>query len=189
MRGSMGRDNFARGLGVLALVWALSGCASAMKDVGLARKTDPEMRSGPGGSPTKPQMLSPFENYRLVLAGNECRFFQIRVPAKWYWKLYVTASNEEYGQEATLNASFDTSEGGWKPLPPLETHKEFAVAESSSQGALGVANDGDDRMLTLRLCQTGAPIKVVMESQVSAYGKALLEPPLNKGLPDRPDDH
>jgi hypothetical protein len=158
-----------------------------MKEMGLAQKSDLERRTGSGGSPNRPETLSPFVTYRLVMAGNECRFFQMRVPSKWYWKLYVTAANEETGVEANLTASFETSDGGWQPLVPLETHKEFPVADASSQAALGVANAGDDRMLTLKLSQNGAPIKVILESQVSAYGHAILEPPLNKNLPERPE--
>jgi hypothetical protein len=155
--------------------------------VGLTRKPDLEMREGSGVPPGRPETLSPFVTYRLVMAGNECRFFQMRVPSKWYWKLYVTASDQEWGAEADLNASFDTSSDGWQPLVPLETHKEFSVSDASSQAALGAANAGDDRMLTLKLCQSGAPIKIILESQVSAYGHALLQPPLSKSLPDRPE--
>jgi hypothetical protein len=159
-----------------------------MKGVGLVKKPDIERREGSGGSPSRPETLNPFSTYRLVLAGDECRFFQMRVPSKWYWKLYVTAANEDQGMESKLTATFQTSEDGWKPLVPLETHKEISVADSSSQAALGVANEGDDRMLTLRLCQNGTPVIVTLESQVSAYGHALLNPPLNKTLPLRPED-
>jgi len=168
-----------------AFLW---GCASAMKGVGLARKPDVERREGPGGPPGRPEILNPFTTYRMVLAGDECRFFQMRVPSKWYWKLYVTAANEDQGLESKLTAAFETSDEGWKPLVPLETHKEFSVSDASSQAALGVANDGDDRMLTLKLCQNGSPVIVTLESQVSVYGHALLQPPLNKTLPPRPED-
>jgi hypothetical protein len=159
-----------------------------MKGVGLVKKPEVERREGSGGPASLPEILNPFTTYRLVLAGDECRFFQMRVPSKWYWKLYVTAANEDKGMESKLTAAFETSEEGWKPLVPLETHKEFPVADASSQAALGVANDGDDRMLTLKLCQNGSPVIVTLESQVSAYGHALLQPPLNKTLPERPED-
>lgn len=181
----MNRPNHLRFAALAALALCLGGCA-AMKTVGLASKTDSEMRSGAGGSAARPEVLNPFNAYRLVMADNECRFFQLRVPSHWCWKLFVTASNEDPGQEATLSASFDTSGGSWNPLVPLESYRDFTVTDASSQGALGVANGGADRVMTLRLCQKGAPVRVVLESRVSAYGEALLEPPLNKQLPERP---
>lgn len=181
----MGREKPILALCLLALVLS-TGCVKTLRSVGLAPKPDLEWRKGPGGDVANPETLSPFKTYRLVMAGDECRFFKVRVPSQWYWKLVVTASAETEGLEAEVTAAFDLQGEGWEPLVPFENHKTFSVAQASSQAAIAVANTGVDRMLTLRLCQKGTPVKVVLSSQVSAFGEVLLAPPVFRERDERP---
>jgi len=116
------------------------------------------------------------------MASRECRYFQVQIQSHWYWKVMLTAATRGEGRSAGLEAELATQGEGWKPVVPYESHKNFLLNADSSQGVIALANDGPERTLVLKLCQEGAPVKVILDSQVSAFGNALLAPPLKKTL-------
>ena len=69
---------------------SLCSCAEISKDVGMDEVPDVEQREGPVGTPDQPFLLDPFQKYDLVLAANECRYFQLKLQGKWYWKVAIT---------------------------------------------------------------------------------------------------
>ena len=176
---------FRRGLALLLVLagpLAFAGCRGTFRQIGLSRKPDIDQRTGPVGTQEKPTTISPFEDINWVLAGDECRWIQIRVPHEWYWLLTVTVVNEDPGREARLEAALDASDGTWKNVPPTEFHKTFNLSEGSNQATVGDANTLGDRYLEVRLCQDGAPARVRLSSEVSPFGSKLFVPPLPKKL-------
>jgi len=170
---------------LLLALWVLPGCG-VFRAMGIASTTDIGKRRGPGGTPEAPFELNPLRSKILVLAAHECRDFQVRLPKDWYWKVTLTASTRGDNSSASLSAELRDEGGGYAPVPPFEKTKSFRLSADSRQGVIALANQGPDRPLVLRLCQDGAPVKVVMESQVSAFGNALMAPPV-KSVATPPD--
>ncbi len=145
---------------------SLSSCAELNKDTGLQKVPDEQLRSGPTGTLLNPAPLDPFKKYNLIMAGDECRYFVMKVPSQWYWKVFLTAVNREDGQEGKLTAGI--AQGGipWVKLPDADFSKVFLLRHEGVQGVLGIANDAQGRQAILELCQEGVPLKVTIESQI-----------------------
>ena len=170
-------------LSVVALF--LSSCAEISKDVGLADEVpDVEQREGPVGTPEQPFPLDPFQKYDLVMAANECRYFQMKLPEKWYWKVAITVVNRQT-DHGRLRARLLPLKPAWSPLANLNTEKTFDLGRESIQGAIGVTNDGLSRVALLQLCQEGPPLRVTLESQI---GTGMGLPPPVPASPDNDEE-
>ncbi len=176
-------------LPLLFVPMILAGCGTFRK-LGLISAPDIDQRRGVTGTEESPLPLNPLTKYKLVMAAGECRWFQVRVPKRWYWKVTLTAVCPDK-RSGRLEASLDISDGGWKPVVPYETRKVFDLAGwsemgvrvgDSRQGVVAAANIGPERPLVLKICQSGAPVQALLEFQVSAFGDVLLAPPLKKSL-------
>ena len=156
-------------------VLALSSlsCAGLARDMGIEDVPDVKLRSGPAGTLENPVPLDPFKTYNLVMAANECRFFQMKVPDHWYWKVYLTAASPRENQKGDLMASIAPLNPPWASLNGTSFAKTFNLNHEGVQAVLGVGNPGEARVAILRLCQDGAPINVTIESQVSATSSLL----------------
>src|SRR6185503_5388581 len=77
----------------LVAILSLCSCAEVARDMGIDDSPDIELRSGPMGSQSNPSPLDPFKRYDLIMAANECRFFAMKVPERWFWKVYLTGAN------------------------------------------------------------------------------------------------
>ena len=166
-------------LSVVAL--SLCSCAGIAKDVGLEEAPDIEQRSGVGGTEANPFPLNPFQKYEMVMAAGECRFFTMEVPSRWYWKVTLTAANQEQARRGSLKAEIAPSNPPWIPLPATSLSKSFDLGREGISAVLAMGNTGPTRMALLRLCQDGAPLHLTLQCQVSATD-ALIAPTNNQGV-------
>jgi len=144
--------------------------------MGLVQVPDLQQREGVTGNQDNPTPLDPFKRYDLVMAANECRFFTMKVPSKWYWKIYLTAANREESRRGSLAAEIAPANPPWIPLPATSFGKHFDLAgREGLQAILAVGNKEEDRLAFFKLCQDGAPLHITIQSEVSAT-HALLGP-------------
>jgi hypothetical protein len=151
----------------------VSSCAEVARDMGIDGLTEVQMRAGLTGTQAHPAALDPFQKYELVMAANECRFFIVKVPAGWYWKVYVTAASRAETIEGRLSASIDQPDPPWAPLPGTSFEKAMVLHHDGDQALLAVGNTVQTRYAVLRLCQEGAPVNVNIESQTSTTTNLL----------------
>ena len=156
-------------------------CAEMARDMGIDDVSDVQLRSGLTGSMSNPAVLDPFKKYDLVMAANECRFFKVKVPASWYWKVYVTAASRRETSEGRLSASINQDQP-WSPLPGTSFDKTMVLHHDGDQALLAVGNAGETRYAILRLCQEGAPVNISIESQTSTTTNLLGPDSDNSGL-------
>ncbi len=154
---------------------SLSSCAELSEQLGLSHRTDLEMRSGPVGTLDNPAYLDPFKKYNFVMSAEDCRYFQMKVPHNWYWKLFLTVDNHSDLRHGSLETAIADVDPPWAALPDSSFHKTFELDQGGVQGVLGVGNPGSDRTALLRMNQSGAPLRIILESRVSATS-ALLGP-------------
>lgn len=138
------------------------------KDMGLQQSTDLEQRMGITGTAENPAVIDPFDRYDLVMAANECRYFEIKVPEKWFWKLFLTAANRDDARHGQLTAQIAPSTPQWDPVQGTSFAKNFDLGREGLQAVLAVGNSGPTRYALLRLCQQGAPLHITLQSQISA---------------------
>src|SRR5579872_4017543 len=119
----------------------LSSCEEVAKDMGLEDVPDLQMRAGLTGTQDNPASLDPFKKYYLVMAANECRYFTMKVPEHWYWKIYLTAANRKTGDRAHLEAEIAQTDPPWAALPATSFKKSLDLNEGGIQVALGVGNE------------------------------------------------
>ncbi len=160
---------------ISVLCMSLVSCAELSEQLGLTHRTDLEMRSGPSGSLDNPTVLDPFKKYNFVMAADDCRYFQMKVPHDWYWKLFMTVDNHSDLSHGALETAIADVVPPWAALPDSSFRKTFELDQGGVQGVLGVGNPGPDRTALLKMCQSGAPLRIILESQVSATS-ALLGP-------------
>ena len=98
------------------LLLGLSSCSEMAKDIGLDHVPDLQQRSGPVGTLDNPAVLDPFKKYDFVMAADECRFFMMKVPEKWYWKIFLTAVNREDDRKGKLATEIIPVNPPWGPL-------------------------------------------------------------------------
>ena len=153
----------------------LSSCAGLARDMGIDHPSDLQQRAGITGAIANPTPLNPFTTYDLVMAGNECRFFTMVVPSKWYWKVYLTVATRDDTRRGELTAAIQQTNPPWGVLPNIGTQKSFDLAREGLQAILGVGNPGEDRVALFQLCQQGAPVHITIASQISAT-RALMGP-------------
>jgi hypothetical protein len=146
----------------------LSSCAEIGRDMGLEDVPDIQLRAGITGTQNNPVVLDPFKKYNLVMAANECRFFTMKVPEHWYWKIYLTVANRKVGQTGHLEAEIAQTDPPWGTLPAVNIKKTFDLDQGGVQAVLGVGNEHATRLALLKLCQDGVPLKIAIESQVSS---------------------
>ena len=156
-----------------AAVLFLSSCAEVAKDMGFDQPSDIEQRTGPAGTENNPVVLDPFRKYNFVMAANECRFFMIKVPEKWYWKAFLTAVSPESSRRGKLSAEIVPTDPPWTSLADCVMGKNFQLDREGVQAVLGVFNRYPKRPAVLRLCQEGAPVHVTINSQVSIVTETL----------------
>lgn len=160
----------------LGLSLGLSSCFGIDRDMGLAHVPDIQQREGITGTQANPTPLDPFKRYDLVMAANECRFFTMKVPSQWYWKIYLTAADHEESRRGSLTAEIAPANPPWGPLPATSFSKNFDLSgREGVQAVLAVGNTQPDRLASFTLCQDGAPIHITIQSEVSAT-HALLGP-------------
>ncbi|HEY5039679.1 MAG TPA: hypothetical protein VIJ93_11455, partial [bacterium] len=109
----------------------------------------------------------------IVMAANECRFFQMKVPERWYWKLTLTVVNREEHGQGRLVAEIIQPNLPWAPLPNTTFSKTFRLNREGVQAVLGVGNSGTDREALLRFCQEGSPLRITLQSQVSSTSQLM----------------
>lgn len=158
--------SFAFGFFIRGCV-GLSSCAGIARDIGLDNPSDLQQREGPTGTLDNPAPLDPFQRYDLVMAANECRFFSMKVPSKWYWKVFLTVANRSDKQRGRLTAAIVQDKPDWEPLPATSFNKNFDLGREGVQVVLAVGNNGPDRQALLQLCQDGAPLHITLQSEVS----------------------
>jgi hypothetical protein len=167
----------------LSVVILFSGsCAEMARDMGIDGATDVQLRSGLTGTLNSPASLDPFKRYDLVMAANETRFFTMKVPAGWYWKVYVTAASRKENDEGRLSAIIAQTDPPWVPLEGTSFDKTMTLKNDGDQALLAVGNAVDTRYAVLRLSQEGAPVYVTIESQVSTTANLLGPNPNNSSL-------
>jgi hypothetical protein len=145
----------------------LVSCGEVARDMGLENVPDIKLRDGLTGTQDNPAVLDPFKTYNLVMAANECRYFQMKVPQNWYWKIYLTAANRKDNEHATLQAEVGPNDPPWAPLPECVFTKTFQLDREGEQAVLGVGNRLEPRVAIFHLCQSGAPLHITIASQVS----------------------
>jgi hypothetical protein len=143
--------------------------------MGIDHPPDIQQRSGITGTIANPTPLNPFISYDLVMAANECRFFTMVVPSKWYWKVYLTVATRDDTRRGELTAAIQQTNPPWGVLPNIGIAKDFDLAREGLQAILGVGNPGEDRVALFQLCQEGAPVHITISSQISAT-RALMGP-------------
>jgi len=148
-------------------LFGLSSCAEVAKDMGFDVPSDIEQRTGPAGTQNDPAVLDPFQKYNFVMAANECRFFMMKVPEKWYWKVFLTADNRDPRRKGHLSAEIISTNPPWAPLPDSVLNKNFDLDREGVQAVLGIGNNYPKRIAVLKLCQDGAPVHITIASQVS----------------------
>lgn len=151
----------------------VSSCAEVARDMGIDGLSDVQLRAGLTGTEAHPAALDPFQKYELVMAANECRFFIVKVPAGWYWKVYVTAASRAETIEGRLTASINQQNPPWDSLPGTSFEKAMVLHHDGDQALLAVGNSVQTRYAVLRLCQEGAPVNVNIESQTSTTTNLL----------------
>jgi hypothetical protein len=151
----------------------LGSCAQVARDMGLEEVADIDQRAGVTGTQARPAVLDPFKKYNLVMAANECRFFQMKVPSRWYWKIYLTVVNREENRSGRLVAEIAPSDPAWSSLPDSRFGKTFVLEREGVQAVLGVGNSGPTRVAYFKLCQEGPPLHIAIESQVSSNAELL----------------
>ena len=149
---------------VLFLSMLLSGCGVMVK-LGLKSPPDLQQRRGSVGTAVVPFRLNPFEKVNLVLAGDECRTYCVRVPAGWYVKFIVTVVNRKDGRQAYLKAMFKVDDPTWAEMSPYPAKKQFFLNEGSNQAVVAVANQGSVRDVPFELCQEGPPLDVILQPE------------------------
>jgi hypothetical protein len=159
--------------GLFFLLFFLGSCAELPQDIGLARAQDIDQRKGLTGTLQHPGILDPFQKYQLVMAANECRYFKVKVPQRWFWKAYLTVVNRDEKERGRLTAEIGPSPPPWSPVSGTVFGKIFDLGHESVQAVLGVGNRLPDRMAILKLCQEGPPLRITIESQVSSTGKLM----------------
>jgi hypothetical protein len=169
---------------LLFLSLGLTSCRTLGTDLGFVHLTDIQQREGPTGTLAQPAPLDPFKSYDLVMAANECRYFQMNLPQGWYWKLFVTAVNRSKDTSGVLKAGLLPSTPAWAAVPLCLSQKEFDLKTEGEEEVLGVANQGPTRPAVLELCQEGSPIRVTLKSEVSPINGELMNP-LGMKLPLR----
>ena len=169
---------------LLMLSLGLTSCRTLGTDLGLVHLTDLQQREGPTGTLAQPAALDPFKSYDLVMAANECRYFQMNLPQGWYWKLFVTAVNRSKDTSGVLKAGVLPSTPAWEAVPLCVSQKEFDLKTEGEEEVLGVSNKGPARPAVLELCQEGSPIRVTLKSEVSPVSGELMSP-LGMKLPIR----
>ena len=160
----------------LSLFFLLSfcSCAEVARDMGLEEVPDIQLRAGLSGTEDHPATLDPFKKYNLVMAANECRFFHMKVPEHWYWKVYLTVANRKQAQRGTLKAEISQTTPPWGALPNTDFKKDFELDRGEGlQAVLGIGNNSPTRTALLHLCQSGAPLYITIESEVSTNGQLL----------------
>ena len=150
------------------VILGLSSCAEMAKDMGLDEEPDIQQRAGLTGTMANPAVLDPFKKYNLVMAANECRYFTMKVPEHWYWKIYLTVANRKVGQSGHLEAEIAQTNPPWGALPATSFKKTIELEQGGVQAVLGVGNEQATRPALLKLCQDGVPLKIAIESQVSS---------------------
>ncbi len=163
------------GFCTLGVISGLTSCAGLARDMGIDHPSDLQQRTGITGTIANPTPLNPFITYDLVMAANECRFFTMVVPSKWYWKVYLTVSNRDDTRRGKLTAMIQQTNPPWGVLPNIGLGKQFDLAREGLQAILGVGNPGEDRVALFQLCQEGAPVHIIIASQISAT-RALMGP-------------
>lgn len=164
-------------LGLFLLV--LASCSDISKELGSGQKSDGDLREGISGTQQNPGVLDPFAKYEMVMAGGECRFLVMKIPARWYWKAFITAADRDETQKGHLTAEIAQVNPPWAPLPGTLFKKDFNLNRGEGdQAVLSAGNAGPDRLALLKLCQDGASLKVTLQSEISATG-ALLGPDVN----------
>jgi hypothetical protein len=166
---------------VILVILILTSCAEMARDMGIDDVTEVQMRSGLTGTQKDPAELDPFKRYDLVMTANECRYFTIKVPSSWFWKVYVTAAARKENSESRVNALIFPSDPAWASLPATTFDKAMVLKQDGDQALLAVGNTGPSRQAVLRICQEGAPANVTLESQVSTTDK-LLGPQDDSGI-------
>ncbi len=176
MRTTENKDSKVGVIGILvclALLLMLSSCAEVARDMGIDDSPDIELRSGPVGSQSNPSPLDPFKRYDLIMAANECRFFSMKVPERWFWKVYLTGANRRENAQARISAYIGQSDQPFASVPETYFEKTMILNREGDQVVLGVGNKGPARVAILRICQEGAPVHVTIESQVSSTSDLL----------------
>ncbi len=168
-----GRKHLLLFAGLSLMTSFLASCAEVARDMGLSNPTDIEQRVGPTGTPDQPAALDPFERYDLVLAADECRYFAMKLPNKWYWKVYLTVANRDESRRGRLDALILPINPPWASLPACVLNKTFTLEREGVQAILGIGNNGPDRPAVLKLCQQGAPLHVTIQSEVSSTSSLL----------------
>lgn len=158
---------------LLSVLFCLVSCAEMGRDMGIDDVTEVEMRSGLTGSSAKPGVIDPFQKYELVMTANECRYFIVKVPHNWYWKVYITAACRKEAAEGRLSADISPVEPAWASLPGTTFSKSMVLHHDGDQALLAVGNTDQTRYAVLRLCQEGAPVNVSIESQTSSTANLL----------------
>jgi hypothetical protein len=165
----------------VVLLFSVS-CAEMARDMGIDGATDVQLRSGITGTQANPASLDPFKRYDLVMAANETRFFSMKVPSGWYWKVYVTAASRKENDEGRLSAVIAQTDPPWSPLDGTSFDKTMVLKNDGDQALLAVGNTVETRYALLRLSQDGAPVYVTIESQVSTTANLLGPSPNNSTL-------
>ncbi len=166
-----GKKMFLVVLSVAAL--GLSSCAGVGQEMGLETVPDIEQRAGLMGTQDNPAVLDPFKKYTLVMAANECRFYTMKVPEGWFWKIYLTAGTRETTRQGRLKAEIIPANPPWAPLPDCVFAKDFQLKREGIQALLGLGNEKAGRPALLRFCQEGAPVRITIESQVSSNSQLM----------------
>lgn len=156
----------------VAIIFSVS-CAEMARDMGIDGATDVQLRSGLTGTQNAPAVLDPFKKYELVMTANESRFFTMKVPSGWYWKVYVTAASRRENDEGRLSADIGQPDPPWAPLEGTSFNKMMVLKNDGDQALLAVGNTDQTRFAILRLSQEGAPVYVTIESQVSTTTNLL----------------
>ncbi len=157
----------------MILLLTLTSCSEVARDMGLEEVPDVQLRSGITGTQDHPTALDPFKRYDLVMAANECRFFTMKVPHKWFWKVFLTVVSRKENAQGRLMSEIAQPDPPWAQLPATTFGRTFVLTHEGDQGVLGVGNNDDTRVALLRLCQEGAPVNVTIESQISATSDLL----------------
>ena len=146
----------------------LASCEGLARDMGVSQPSDLEQRAGVTGTEDNPTPLDPFKQYDLVMSGNECRYFSMQVPSKWFWKIFLTAANREDGRRGLLTAEIQQATPAWASLPGTNFHKTFDLGREGLQAVLAIGNNDSDRVAIFKLCQEGAPLHITIQSQVAS---------------------
>jgi hypothetical protein len=157
---------FKMGLILILSGLMMSSCRSLLIQMGLKQVPDLELRAGLMGTQAHPALLNPFKTYSMVLAAQDYRFFKVKFPAHWYWKVFVTVVNQKK-RRGELWIRIFPSRTHWGILIPLRSENEFEVSQEGTQGSVGVINRGRTKTAYLELKQSGAPLQVLLQSEMA----------------------